>query len=197
MFDFLYQEEFWMETIVAAVITGAITLIGIMVTYNYKAKQFWDKIDTIAKHEGLSKEHIDLGKEHTDLSKEHKELSKEHRQINDTVSEKVSGLSASINENKEITRSVKEMLVEDKTKSECQYSNLTEKQKAIIDSISKLENFAEELKTLQQEKTVLLNQNQNLKSENLTLKKQCEKQLQIISTLTEDKHPHRDRGIER
>ena len=91
---------------------------------------------------------------------------------------------------------LKEMLVEDRTKSEFQYNNLTEKQKDIIDSVSRLNDFAKEMKILQSERNSLLEENKELKAENRNLKEQCRRKEQFISSLIETKAHHEESEME-
>ena len=97
MYDFLFQEEWWMETIIAAAITGVVTLVAAYLMYATKVEKKLEKIeDSNLKMEGqnssildkgesqtklLSGEHKDLSDEHKDLSNEHKDLSNEHRDL--------------------------------------------------------------------------------------------------------------------
>ena len=196
MFDFFFQEEFWVETIISAIITGGLSVAATLITYNYKLKEIRDKMNDVAEHKDLTREHKDLSREHRDLSREHEGLSKEHEQLKVEMADKVSMLGTSVNENKEVTRSIKEMLVEDRTKSEFQYNNLTEKQKGIIDSVSRLNDFAEEMKILQSERNSLLEENKELKAENRNLKEQCRRKEQFISSLIEKEAHHEESEME-
>ena len=97
MYDFLFQEEWWMETIIAAAITGVVTLVAAYLMYATKVEKKLEKIeDSSLRMEGqnssildkgesqtklLSGEHKDLSDEHKDLSNEHKDLSNEHRDL--------------------------------------------------------------------------------------------------------------------
>lgn len=187
MYDFLFQEEFWMETIIAAFITGISGIIagvlGSCLLYNKKLQNILDGINTL--------------KLHKELSQEHKDLSREHSQIAGNVTEKISLLNTSVAENKEITRSVKEMLIEDKSNSEYQYASLTEKQKDIINSINKLSDFGTEMQRLQVERNGFYEENKYLKEENKTLKEQCLRYQKLIDNITKEEVPQRDRGMER
>lgn len=191
MLEFLYQEEFWMETFIAALITGICGLIGGLIggglINNGLLKSIRDNCNTLLEHKEISNEH----------RVDREMLSKEHQQIRDDISGGKSLIIRSLDENKEINRTVEKMLVEDKAKSEFQYNNLTEKQKGIIDSVSNLQYFAKEMKILQEEKNNVLEENKNLRAENSNLKMQCQKYIHKISDLTEEKVPHNDRGFER
>ena len=75
MYDFLFQEEWWMETIIAAAITGAVTLVAAYLMYATKVEKKLEKIeDSNSRMEGqtklLSGEHRDLFKEHSDIKSE-------------------------------------------------------------------------------------------------------------------------------
>ena len=42
MYDFLYSEVFWMETVLAAAITAIATIIAVALVYNYKIKTVYE-----------------------------------------------------------------------------------------------------------------------------------------------------------
>ena len=44
MYDFLFQEEWWMETIIAAAITGAVTLVAAYLMYATKVEKNWKRL---------------------------------------------------------------------------------------------------------------------------------------------------------
>ena len=75
MYDFVFQEEWWMETIIAAAITGVVTLVAAYLMYATKVEKKLEKIeDSNSRMEGqtklLSGEHRDLSKEHSDIKSE-------------------------------------------------------------------------------------------------------------------------------
>ena len=75
MYDFLFQEEWWMETIIAAAITGVVTLVAAYLMYATKVEKKLEKIeDSNSRMEGqtklLSGEHRDLSKEQSDIKSE-------------------------------------------------------------------------------------------------------------------------------
>lgn len=159
MFEFLFSEVWWMEIIIAALITAVFTLTGSLVFYNYRLKVI--KIDT----EGLSKEHARLETGHKDLSKEHKDLSKENHELSKDLGYKVDG--------------IRELIVIEQNDQKHRHNSLTDNQKVIVDSINNLKGFASEMEKLQLE-------NKNLKKENQSLKQQLNQQR---STQEEDWEP--------
>ncbi len=161
MYEFLLQEEFWLEAIVGAVITTLGTILVAVISYNYKIRKAFEDIAEIKKHEGLSKEH-------ESLSKEHERLAKKYVQILDGIKDSKDNISVKIDETKLITNSIKEMVIETKTKNDLRYENLTDKQKLIIDSVKNLDYLASEIKSLQDDKI-------KLTQENDKLKERCEK----------------------
>lgn len=198
MYDFLFQEEFWMETIIAAFITGISGIIagvlGSCLLYNKKLQNILDGINTLKLHRELSQEHKDLSREHSQIAGN---VTEKISMLNTSVTEKISMLNMSVAENKKITRSVKEMLIEDKSNSEYQYASLTEKQKDIINSINKLSDFGSEMQRLQVERNSFYEENKYLKEENKTLKEQCLRYQKLIDNMTKEEVPQRDRGMER
>ena len=110
MYDFLFQEEWWMETIIAAIITGVLSFAAAYLAYATKVEKYLEKIvdsnvrmegqnssildkgenqtqSLSGQHEDLSSEHRDLSSEHRDLSSEHRDLSNEHRDLSNEHSE--------------------------------------------------------------------------------------------------------------
>lgn len=132
-----------METIVAALITAVVTLIGSLLFYNYRLKAIKD--DT----ENLSAGNKELRAEHKELSKEHKELSKEHKDLSKDVFMKVDG--------------IRELIVVDQNEHKHRYENLTGSQKILADSIDNLKGFSDEMQKLQFENKFLKRENQQLR----------------------------------
>lgn len=101
MYNFLLQEDWWMETIIASCITAVVTLIVSYTAYLGRLKDIENKLDNLndekynllreeiknlsGGHKDLSAGHKDLSDEHKDLSGEHKDLSKEHRILKDEI----------------------------------------------------------------------------------------------------------------
>ncbi|MCM1158341.1 MAG: hypothetical protein NC300_05780 [Bacteroidales bacterium] len=85
MYDFLLQEEWWMETIIAASITAGVTLLISFLTYVGEIKGIKERLDRLLgeKHDKLSGEHGKLSGEHGKLSGEHGKLSDEHDKLSD------------------------------------------------------------------------------------------------------------------
>ena len=138
MFAFLLSEGFWMEAIISSLITGVVTIIGAIIVYQVKITKIHDQT------KGLSKEHLDLSREHSDLSTEHHDLaSKSDAILKDTavISQNVAGLEKRI--------------IEEYTKQEFRYQNLTDKQKDIMGSIENIQAIAEEMARLQNENMLL------------------------------------------
>ena len=99
MYDFIFQEQWWVETIVSVIIAGSLSFaIATM-----KGEKDWEGIENsnarmekqnssiLDRGESqtrlLSSEHKDLSNEHKDLSNEHKDLSNEHRDLSNEHSD--------------------------------------------------------------------------------------------------------------
>ncbi|MCI5805069.1 MAG: hypothetical protein MR029_01925 [Clostridium sp.] len=106
MYDFIFQEQWWVETIVSVIIAGSLSFaIATM-----KGEKDWEGIENSnarmekqnssildrgesqtrllsSEHKDLSSEHRDLSNEHRDLSSEHRDLSNEHRDLSNEHSE--------------------------------------------------------------------------------------------------------------
>lgn len=97
MYEFLLQEEWWMDTIVSALISAGATLLIAYLAYADKVKNIGKDVEHVKEilnahsnmfekeHNKRSGEHKDLAGEHKELSGEHRELSKEHREIKDEI----------------------------------------------------------------------------------------------------------------
>ena len=44
MYDFVFQEEWWMETIIAAAITGVVSLVAAYLMYATKVEKNWRRL---------------------------------------------------------------------------------------------------------------------------------------------------------
>ena len=78
MFDFLSSEVWWMETIISALITGAVAVVGYFFMYNHNLKSMAKDIrDTIEQNKGLAEDHKGLSDEHKALSKEQALMAKD------------------------------------------------------------------------------------------------------------------------
>lgn len=71
--------------------------------------------------------------------------------------------------------SIKEIIIEEKTKDEFRYSNLTDKQKDIINSVENIKAIAEEMKRMQENIKELESKLEKEKTKVETLKQENEK----------------------
>lgn len=178
MYNFLYQEVFWMETIIASLITAAITasatiLVGI-IAYNFRLRKAMSDIEEIKEHKGLTAEHNNLSREYKSISAEHNGLSKEHDNIVNNIL-RVSEVSAQI----------KEILVTEKVENKNRYENLTEKQKNIVNIMDAVKALSDEMKLLVEENKALKEKIQNVENQNQNLKVQ--NQLLLMSAKENDR----------
>ena len=131
MFAFLLSEGFWMEAIISSLITGVVTIIGAIIVYQVKITKIHDQT------KGLSKDHTDLSKEHHDLASKSDAILKDTAEISQNVT------------------GIEKRLIEEHTKQEFRYQNLTDKQKDIMGSIENIQAIAEEMARLQNENMLL------------------------------------------
>lgn len=111
MFDFLWMEEWWMETIVAALISGICGIVVGVLALGPKLNQILARLDLLeTKH---THSNGDLSKEHGGLSRDHKDLSKE----NQAISGQINGAAQDLR-----------VLREEQMKTEQYQQTLTEKQ---------------------------------------------------------------------
>ncbi|SFR77841.1 hypothetical protein [Anaeromicropila populeti] len=181
MFDFLYQKEFWMETILmvlGGIIGGA---IGPLIYYTRKIHVILEDVKRLVAHDDMSREHGEI-----------KDVVKEtNGQVINLVKDKNRQITDLVKESNEITRSVKEMYIADRVSSQYQYENMTEKQKDIIDSMSKLNGFSDEMKLLVGENNNLKEVNSQLRLESNTLKAENVQLKDIINGLSPENEMER------
>lgn len=163
MYDFLFQEGFWMKEIISAIINMIGVVVAAWLACHYAVKKGLDNIVEIKEiqkeeKEKQGKEGIVQAVEREKERSEHSNLSKEHNQILDQLEE-----------SKKISLSVKEAVLETKHKDEERYGSLTDKQKDIVNSVNHLQQIAGEIKYLQESNTKLIAENQILISKNKEL----------------------------
>ena len=191
MYDFLFQEEWWMETIIAAIITGVLSFAAAYLAYATKVEKYLEKIvdsnvrmegqnssildkgenqtqSLSRQHEDLSSEHRDLSSEHRDLSNEHRDLSNEHRDLSNEHSELKSEIQKVI-ANQEKDKAVREacgkVIPEGDT-----FKHMAD---AIYMHSVQLQ---QEVNTLKNQNTQLENQNRDLKQQIIALKERLSKE---------------------
>lgn len=83
MYNFMYSEVWWMETIVSATITTLGTIIVGYIAYKGVLKEKLRDIEELLKTQDT--QHKDLNTKHKELSAEHKELSIEHKELQGSI----------------------------------------------------------------------------------------------------------------
>ncbi len=83
MYDFLLQEEWWMQEIIGAALAAGATLIAAVLMYSSRINKLVDQLEQVKGM--LDKESQKRFDEHGRLSGEHKELSGEHRELKDEI----------------------------------------------------------------------------------------------------------------
>jgi len=154
MYNFLFEEAFWMETIISAIITGGMALLGVYIT----AKSLYSKSvnDLLNGQKDLSVEHKDLSKEHRDLFKEHSNLSKEHDDLKQLLLK-----------NLDISNS----MFTDKKAEELRMQILDNKCQNIINDIKEISELPKIIMELVEENAKLKEQIKNLEHKNNKLKR--------------------------
>ncbi|MEG0912672.1 MAG: hypothetical protein RSD35_09050 [Oscillospiraceae bacterium] len=149
------MEAFW-----AAVIAAATTIICTGILYKTKLIKIQDNTcDLKEKSKELSEEHDKLFEGHTKISAE-----------NQLLLSKSEAIDKSCYEIKTEVLNTAKAFVEEKAKQEFRYSNLTDKQKNIADSINSITAMGEELKRLQSEIVTTKELVKSLESQNELLK---------------------------
>lgn len=145
MYDFLFSEVYWMDAIISALITGAVTIVAAIITYQVKISKILNNSQESNKRsEKLLEKSNALSSEHKDLSSEHKDLSSEHKQII-TMGTDI----------KTTVQDINKIVSEEKIKQEFRYNNLTEKQKDILNITNAVQSLQSELLRLQSENAIL------------------------------------------
>lgn len=119
------------------------------------------KVKMEGEHKILEQGNSSLSTEHGELKLEIKEVQKNIGLNQEKLSEKIA--------------SVKEIMIEEKTKEEFRYANLTDKQKDIINSVENIKHMAEEIKTQQENISNLQKELAASREENTKLKEEIRK----------------------
>ena len=201
MYDFLFQEEWWMETIIAAIITGVLSFAAAYLAYATKVEKYLEKIvDSNLRMEGqnssildkgesqtksLSRQHKDLSDEHSNLSNEHKDLSNEHKDLSNEHKDLSNEHKDLSNEHKDLSNEHRDLSKEHSDlKSEIQKVIANqEKEKAVREAYGKVIPEGDTFKhmadaiymhsvQLQQEVNTLKNQIVQLENKNRDQKQQ-------------------------
>ncbi len=107
-----------------------------------------------------------------DLSKEHSHLSTEHIDIKRLLETSTKSISDNISDSSNKVSEIKEYIKNQEYQKELQYVNLHVSQKEIVDSIEKIYNVGEALKTVNTKNTEIKKENEKLKEKNMDLSKQ-------------------------
>jgi hypothetical protein len=122
-----------------SIVTGVCSLLGGLIAGGIitfrKLEKIYEKVEEIAEHKDLNRNHMDVLKGQEKLSIDHSGLSKDHQKILDKIDVV-----------KDTASGIKGLLDTSKETNELRYKNLDDKQKAIIDSLKELEALADELK---------------------------------------------------
>ena len=121
------------------------------------------RIKMEGEHESLKEGNIALSKEHENLSQGNAKLELEIKETQKNINLNQEKLSEKIT-------SVKEIIIEEKTKEEFRYANLTEKQKDIVETVKNIRCMADELQAQQESISNLKKELEMRKEENKNLK---------------------------
>lgn len=182
MYDFLMTGDWWMKTIVAAIITAVATLAGSWFAYNSKVKKIKENTSTLIdaskeaekKHSELSKEHNSLSREHDSLSKEHFKLSAKLDKSQALLSNDHQIISSTLDEIKSQTNEIRNYTIKENGRKEILDQNFP-KQSETIQGIEELYRILHKLIEDGAEKD---KQIQELQIENVQLKEKVLKQEQ-------------------
>lgn len=165
------MEEFIMEQIISACITGGAAIIGVVLIEWLLGKRTFEL---------LSKHNDDSHNFSKDLSKEHNELSKEHgRLIGDHIKlyQNQKHFSEKQNDMYNKVVNINTLICEEKTAQSLRYENLNDKQKDIKQYVVKIEDMARDwenqatiIKNLQNENRQLRERISELEKQNIRQK---------------------------
>lgn len=158
MYDFLLNEVWWMETIIASVITGVITLIVSFFAYNHKLQE------VICNLNKLFGEHNTLFNEHSKLIDGHGKLSDGHNKLHETQNK----ISASVQR----TETKVEKLFEDMLIKQGKDISVKEAIEQMVELQNLLLSQEKRIIELQEKNSILETENQNLKEKSNYRKKQ-------------------------
>ncbi len=210
-------------TIIAAVITGAVSVIGIFIgtIFVFLRGRHHEKNehDNLSKehsglskehekeHGSLSKEHSGLSKEHSGLSKEHSALSKEHDSILLAQKEHTAYLAALTEKSQKNLQHLTEesIRMSEMQKQVKEYGVDTEKMIANIQTLvqmsagntSQIQQLTQENYSLKQDREWMREQIQNLKNQVQNLQERLKEKEQTIRELQQPFRDEPDWDIDR
>lgn len=162
MYSFLLSEVWWMNTIIAALITALATMIASAILYRTKLEKIYDK-------------EKELKEDHKGLTQEHKALAQEHKALNDLMQKNMQFAEATCRVADKIeSRQVHE--IEERAKLTATMPD----EKSILDAVQAM--FANHERE-EKERLELLKENEKLKQTVLQLRNEKElmQQMQEIT----------------
>lgn len=167
MYDFLFQEGVWLEIFISSGITALATTVTGLIAYNLTLRKAVADIAEIKKSVGHLNEELvngtnDLKHEHTDLKYDYSDLKYDHsdsKYDHTRIIEKV-------DETKKVVFAMRDSIIESKATDASRYENLTDKQKAISDSLNNLNSMMDEMKRSATENHNLTEKNNMLSAQN-------------------------------
>lgn len=160
-----------MEVIAGAVIgaAGAIAVLALSIWGTGRKDRALVEKDTKIN----SQEHDKLSSEHSSMEKQ---LSMEHHSIESSIRDGLSPI-------RQKTESVHDMILEEKARRETWYSNLSGSQRDMKAQFDNLQKMAEQWQYLITENVKLIEQNQGLKSNIISLSEKYNKAVERIQNL--------------
>ncbi len=157
----MFSGEFLMDLGMATLGAGIVGAIAVLFGVLISNKTIRIKME--GEHESLKEGNIALSKEHENLSQGNAKLELEIKETQKNINLNQEKLSEKIT-------SVKEIIIEEKTKEEFRYANLTEKQKDIVETVKNIRCMADELQAQQENIISLKKELEMRKEENKNLK---------------------------
>lgn len=205
MCDFFVSEVWWMETIIASLISASVTLLGSFIFYNYSIRKIGDTTGRIENS---------VADKHKDLSTEHKGLSTEHDCIleaQNTLQHIGSSLREEQREERRKLERLHEFMLEKDAAQEHRYHLLSSDHQRMVGEVQQGVNaftvLIEEVGRLNQKCKQLEIQTQQVTQERDIMEKQVEQQQTAYNQLVQQYNQlvesfrrnerRSDRGIDR
>lgn len=150
MYEFIIQEDFWMDVAVIVALIGlggtiGGTVIGGVITRSSRLEKIKDGV------QGLITGQEGIASRHNTLTLDHQKILGAQDNMKEHILKGQMDMRLSLNETKSAVNSINNMLIEKKVNDENIYKNMDEKQKIMVDSMKNLTQFMDEMKKMSEE----------------------------------------------
>lgn len=176
MFDFLYSEAWWMDTLITTIVVSAAGIIGAIIGTLASSRKHDQNLAVHAK----------------EAEKDHAEIKKDIAQGNNNVVGAINVTGKEVTEVRTTLTGLKDRIIEYETEQKARFSNLDDAQKKLCGSAEDIGKFSAEFSKLATENKLLAEENRNLIVERDDLRYRLEKNREIIRNYNEQANTQRE-----